>query len=50
MASKHIKRARSFISKAEGIRPKNDRQQFRRSEYLKHAILALQTELKKETQ
>ena len=48
MASKHIKRARSFISKAESIHPQNKEQQFRRSECLKHAILALQSELQKE--
>lgn len=48
MPSKNIQRARKFIAKAEEIRPKNDRERFRRSECLKHAILALQHEVRKE--
>ena len=46
MASKNIQKAREFISRAEKITPKTERQQFRRSECLKHAILAIQHELK----
>ena len=44
--SENCKRALEFISKAEEITPQNERERFRRSECIKHAINALKVELK----
>ena len=44
--SENYEKALEFISKAEEINPQNERERFRRSECLKHAINALTVELK----